>query len=56
MENPVNRIEHHLRDRQRLADIVVDELKAGAIQQMLDILHMPGDQIVKRDDLMSVIH
>ena len=44
------------RDVNRLADIVLNELESWPIQQMANVFTMPGDEIIDRNDLVTVFH
>jgi hypothetical protein len=42
-------------DLKRLAHIVLKELKALSIEQMLDVFAMPGYQIINRNNLVPAL-
>jgi hypothetical protein len=47
---------YRARDLNRLADIVLNELKSWPIQQMADVFTMSGDEVIERNDLVPVFH
>ena len=46
---------HGARHLKRLAHIVLEKFKALPIKQMLDILAMPGDEIINGDNLVTAL-
>jgi hypothetical protein len=51
MKHPV----HGARDLKRLAHVVLQILKTLPIEQMLDVLAMPGDEIINGDNLVTAL-